>query len=126
MGDCPACKNGTLRSGTVETWMPQGDQWVLFKNVPASVCDVCGESVFDQAVAERLNALLADDRRILSTGFRYFAECDLSLLERRQARGEHPLSVIGTEGLGTVQNPVGTGGAPVKETRIEPSVYVSQ
>ena len=126
MGDCPACNNGSLHSDMVETWMPQNGQWVLFKNVPAAVCDVCGESVFDQAIAERLNALLAGDRRILSTGFRYFAECDLSLLERRQARGEQPLGVIGTEGLGTVPNPVGTGGAPAKETRIEPRIYVYQ
>ena len=124
MGDCPACSNGWLQSGLIETWMPQNGTWVLFKNVPASVCDACGENVFDQAVAERLSALLAGDRRVLSTGFRYFAECDLSLLARRQARGEQPLGVIGTEGLGTVQNPIGTGGAPVGRARVESREYV--
>jgi YgiT-type zinc finger domain-containing protein len=106
MPDCPVCNTGTLQEQLVETWMPIDASWVLFKNVPAHVCDTCGEKTFDQPTAERLTSLLRDDRRTWATSFDYSPTCDLERLRERQARGETPLAVTGTAlGTGPVSGP---------------------
>ena len=61
MATCPVCRQGILEDKLTETWMQKGNRWVLFRNVPAVKCEVCGETTFSQKVAERLAAVLSAD-----------------------------------------------------------------
>jgi len=46
---CPA---GTLQKGTTTLTMERGSATIVFKDVPADVCDVCGEAYIDEDVSE--------------------------------------------------------------------------
>jgi len=48
---CPMCPAGTLREATTTLTMERGDATVVFKDVPADVCDTCGEAYLDQGVS---------------------------------------------------------------------------
>jgi YgiT-type zinc finger domain-containing protein len=41
--NCVICRNGTTRSGTVTVTLQRGDTTVILKQVPADICDNCGE-----------------------------------------------------------------------------------
>lgn len=88
MNQCPVCRAGELRDERVETWMRKGDQWVLMTGVPATKCDLCGETTFSQTVAERLAEILAPDSTEKPTGSRWSAEYDVEKLDRAQVSGD--------------------------------------
>lgn len=97
MNTCPTCHNGQLQQQFVETWMPRRDhRWAFFKNVPALVCDLCGQKTFSQEVAERLAIILRPDSGESPTNFVYAVEFDLAVIDRARFRGERPISVSGT------------------------------
>jgi YgiT-type zinc finger domain-containing protein len=50
---CPICKTGELRPGTTTVTLQRGDTTVLLKEVPADVCDNCGEYYLSDQVTER-------------------------------------------------------------------------
>jgi YgiT-type zinc finger domain-containing protein len=81
MEQCPVCREGTLEDQLVETCLQSGDRWVLFKNVPAIKCDMCGETTFSQDVAERLASLLSQNSSDVPTRFVSCPEYDLARLE---------------------------------------------
>lgn len=58
---CPACHVGRL--GEVRSTYTQRHegQLIIVPNVPAQVCDYCGETFFHPVVLERLNQLLLAD-----------------------------------------------------------------
>lgn len=39
---CPTCKNGTLKPGTTTVTLERTGALIIFKEVPADVCDNCG------------------------------------------------------------------------------------
>lgn len=41
--NCVICRNGTTHSGTVTVTLQRGDTTVILKQVPADVCENCGE-----------------------------------------------------------------------------------
>ena len=49
---CPTCSAGTLREGTTTLTMERGEATIVFKDVPAEVCDVCGEAFIDEDISE--------------------------------------------------------------------------
>ena len=53
---CPMCSAGTLRKasagGTTTLTMERGEATIVFKDVPADVCDVCGEAFIDEDISE--------------------------------------------------------------------------
>ena len=49
---CPMCSAGTLQEGTTTLTMERGEATIVFKDVPAEVCDVCGEAFIDEDVSE--------------------------------------------------------------------------
>lgn len=53
MNTCPICKNGELKPGTVTVTLERDDAIVLFKKVPANVCNNCA-SYFLNSVTTRL------------------------------------------------------------------------
>jgi YgiT-type zinc finger domain-containing protein len=38
---CPVCKNGTLKPGTATVTLERSGSLIIFKEVPADVCDNC-------------------------------------------------------------------------------------
>lgn len=57
---CPVCGNGELVDGTTTFSADVEGTLLVVRNVPALVCDVCGEPFIDDAVAEELEASVAD------------------------------------------------------------------
>lgn len=55
---CVVCRNGETASGTSTVTLERNQVTVVFKSVPARVCDNCGEEYVDEDTAERLLALL--------------------------------------------------------------------
>lgn len=41
--DCVICKNGKTRRGKATVTLERGDSIIVIKNVPADVCQNCGE-----------------------------------------------------------------------------------
>ena len=56
---CLSCKRGTLERGPTTATIESDGTIVVIRNVPAEVCDSCGEGSFDPATTDRLLALAA-------------------------------------------------------------------
>jgi YgiT-type zinc finger domain-containing protein len=54
MNVCPACKEGRLGLGTTTATFEADGTTVVIRNVPAEVCDNCGEGSFDPVTSDRL------------------------------------------------------------------------
>ncbi|MCL5942632.1 MAG: type II toxin-antitoxin system MqsA family antitoxin [Actinobacteria bacterium] len=55
--NCTICKTGQTGPGKVTVTLQRGESVVVIKDVPADVCDDCGEYYLSEAVAERIYAL---------------------------------------------------------------------
>ncbi len=55
--NCVICKTGRTAAGTVTVTLERNDSVVVIKDVPAQVCDDCGEYYLDEAVTKRIFAL---------------------------------------------------------------------
>jgi YgiT-type zinc finger domain-containing protein len=53
---CPVCKQGETREGTATVTLERDDVILVFKKVPAEVCEVCGEEYVDEQTTARLLA----------------------------------------------------------------------
>lgn len=51
---CVICKQGDTRPGTVTVTLERGRTTLVFKNVPAQVCENCGEAYVDEATTDQL------------------------------------------------------------------------
>ena len=51
---CVLCKNGTTRRGTVTVTLERGKTVVIVRDVPADVCENCGEYYLDSSVAQEV------------------------------------------------------------------------
>ena len=51
---CPICKHGDTRPGSVTVPLERGAATLLFREVPADVCENCGEAYHSAATAEAL------------------------------------------------------------------------
>ncbi len=51
---CVLCKNGVTRPGTVTVTLERGKTVVVVRDVPADVCENCGEYYLDSAVAQEV------------------------------------------------------------------------
>lgn len=47
---CTICKQGETQAGHVTVTLERGGTTIVFKDVPAQVCDNCGEAYLDEAV----------------------------------------------------------------------------
>ena len=54
MMNCIICKEGTTSLGTVTVTLERGTSTLVFKRVPAQVCENCGESYLDEATTTQL------------------------------------------------------------------------
>jgi YgiT-type zinc finger domain-containing protein len=53
---CPICKHGETQKSVASITLERGSTTVLFKNVPADVCDNCGEAFHNASVTRSLLA----------------------------------------------------------------------
>jgi YgiT-type zinc finger domain-containing protein len=51
---CPICKYGETRSGFATVTLERGSATLVFKRVPAEICDNCGEEFVGEATSTRL------------------------------------------------------------------------
>jgi YgiT-type zinc finger domain-containing protein len=51
---CVICKHGKLNSGATTVTLERDDVTLVFKDVPAHVCENCGESYVDEEVTRQL------------------------------------------------------------------------
>ena len=59
MDTCSFCK-GTLKKGKTEFTVKSGNSIVSVKNVPAYICENCGEAYFDPDVSRRIDKVMKD------------------------------------------------------------------
>ncbi len=52
--ECSICRHGDLEDGSVTVVLERGEATVIFKGVPARVCDNCGEELVSAEVNESL------------------------------------------------------------------------
>ena len=50
---CPICKTGQLKPGKTTVTLTRGATTVLLKEVPAEICDNCGEYYLSQPTTEK-------------------------------------------------------------------------
>lgn len=55
---CRQCPEGTYEKGTVTETLERGDTIVVVKEVPALVCDMCGNSLLAEEEVDRLQKIL--------------------------------------------------------------------
>ena len=71
---CPICKCGHTRSGFASVTLERDAMTLLFKSVPAQVCDNCGEEFIDEtASAKLLNTVEAAARDGVQVELRRYA-----------------------------------------------------
>ena len=51
---CTVCKNGEAKPGTATVTLQRGETTVILKEVPADVCDNCGEYFLSSDVTARV------------------------------------------------------------------------
>ncbi|MBS1920826.1 MAG: type II toxin-antitoxin system MqsA family antitoxin [Bacteroidetes bacterium] len=51
---CPTCKNGTLKPGTTTVTVEREGALIIFKEVPADVCDNCGAYFLNEQISNEL------------------------------------------------------------------------
>jgi len=56
---CLSCKRGTLKRAVTTAAFDAEGTTVVIRNIPADVCDSCGEGSFDPRTSERLLELAA-------------------------------------------------------------------
>jgi YgiT-type zinc finger domain-containing protein len=51
---CVICKHGETHAGTATVTLPRGESTIIFKEVPADICENCGEYYVSESVTEQL------------------------------------------------------------------------
>lgn len=93
--NCPICYDGQLEDQLVEQWMRRGEHWVLFRNVPALVCDRCGEPTFSRDVTARFLQLLQTDDDTRPTFDIMVPVYDLQLIDAAATKPQMPMLTAG-------------------------------
>ena len=59
------CKHGETKEGTTTVTLEKGNSTIVFKEVPAQICDNCGEKYLDESTTKEL---LKKARDIIKNG----------------------------------------------------------
>jgi YgiT-type zinc finger domain-containing protein len=51
---CPTCKNETLESGLTTVTLERAGSLIIFRDVPADVCDNCGAYFLSEDISKEL------------------------------------------------------------------------
>ncbi len=72
---CLICKHGNTIAGTTTVTLEKGSATIVFKDVPAHICDNCGEAYVEEEVTK---TLLKKAREIVDNG----VEVDIRKFEK--------------------------------------------
>lgn len=61
---CVICKQGEVQPGTTTMTLEREATTIVFKNVPAEVCDTCGEAYLDAAITRQLLHVVEEAARL--------------------------------------------------------------
>jgi len=61
---CVICKQGEMQPGTTTMTLERDATTIVFKNVPAEVCDTCGEAYLDAATTRQLLHIVEEAARL--------------------------------------------------------------
>ena len=61
---CVVCKHGETEPGTTTMTLERDETTVVFKNVPAEVCQTCGAAYLDAATTRRLEYVVEEAAKI--------------------------------------------------------------
>ena len=61
---CVICKHGETEPGTTTMTLERNITTVVFKNVPAEVCDNCGEAYLDEQTTRHLLHIVEEAAKI--------------------------------------------------------------
>ncbi len=61
---CVVCKQGETHEGTATVTLERDGMILVFRRVPAEVCEVCGEEYVDEQTAARLLAVAEEAARV--------------------------------------------------------------
>ena len=61
---CVICKHGETQIGTTTVTLERDTTTIVFKNVPAEVCDNCGEAYLDAKTTRHLLHIVEDAARL--------------------------------------------------------------
>jgi YgiT-type zinc finger domain-containing protein len=61
---CIMCKQGETQPGTTTMTLERDETMVVFKHVPAEVCQTCGEAYLDAAITRSLLHILEEAARV--------------------------------------------------------------
>ena len=51
---CPICRSGETRPGQASSLLERGGVTLVFQEVPADICENCGEEYFSEETTDRL------------------------------------------------------------------------
>lgn len=60
---CPICRNGELKQGIADKVLVRNQMTLVVKDVPARICDVCGERFFDADITQQLLTIAHEAER---------------------------------------------------------------
>jgi YgiT-type zinc finger domain-containing protein len=61
--ECLVCKHGETQPGTTTVTLERGGSIVVFKNVPAEVCQTCGQAYLDATTTRQLLHIVEEAAR---------------------------------------------------------------
>jgi YgiT-type zinc finger domain-containing protein len=59
---CTTCKNGVMRKGVASVTFDKDNVIIVFRGVPAQVCDVCGDYTIEGSIAKTLLKTAKEER----------------------------------------------------------------
>ncbi|MYL25026.1 YgiT-type zinc finger protein [Halomonas alkaliantarctica] len=54
---CVICKQGEIRPGTTTVTLTRGESTIVVKNVPADICENCGEYYLSEEISGQIMAM---------------------------------------------------------------------
>ena len=63
MKSCVICRSGEVRAGATTLTVERGKMTVVLKEIPARVCDSCGEAYFDETTTARIESIVEQLQR---------------------------------------------------------------
>ena len=62
MSYCTTCKNGTMHKDATTVTFDKDNVVIVFRNVPAEVCDMCGDYIIEGSIAAKLLKTAKEER----------------------------------------------------------------
>ena len=61
MKKCFVCKHNGIKPGTTNKMFEKEGRFVIIKDIPALICENCGEIYFETAVMKKLETILSNN-----------------------------------------------------------------